>query len=95
MVAPLHHVANWAELDRDDVTNLFLATQEVSALLCARLRAAAVNVLFAGGPEAGQSVGHFHVHILPRWPDDGVETWPDLPGYRGDLDADLREITGT
>jgi histidine triad (HIT) family protein len=94
VIAPVRHVATWTELDREDVTNLFLATHEVSELLCAKLRAAAVNVLFAGGPEAGQSVGHFHVHVLPRWRDDGVEAWPDLPGYGGDVDADLREITG-
>jgi histidine triad (HIT) family protein len=57
------------------------------------LGAQAVNVLFAGGPEAQQSVGHFHVHVLPRWRDDHVDAWPKLSGYEGDLDADFRALT--
>ena len=42
---------------------------------------------------AQQSVGHFHVHVLPRWRDDRVDAWPKLPGDDGDLDADLLVMT--
>ncbi len=93
IVAPVRHVGIWPEVGQQLVQSLFLATQEVSRRLCARLGAQAVNVLFAGGPEAQQSVGHFHVHVLPRWRGDGVDAWPKLPGYKGDLDADLRAVT--
>jgi histidine triad (HIT) family protein len=93
VVAPLEHVATWPELGPQLVHRLFLATQEVSRRLCSRLGAQAVNVLFAGGPEAQQSVDHFHVHVLPRWRNDRVDAWPSLPGYHGDLDADLLAMT--
>ena len=33
------------------------------------------------GPGAGQSVGHFHFHIFPRWLGDGVAiNWEPKPG---------------
>src|SRR5688500_13633528 len=93
IVAPVDHVATWPELGEPLVRGLFLATQSVSRHLCSRLGAQAVNVLFDGGPEAPQSVDHFHVHILPRWRDDHVDAWPKLPGYKGDLDTDFRALT--
>jgi histidine triad (HIT) family protein len=93
VVAPVVHVETWPELAGDLVGALFAAVQEVSRLLCARLSAAAVNVLFAGGPAAQQSMPHLHVHVLPRWPGDGVDAWPRLPGYEGDRDRDFRALT--
>ncbi|HXU83911.1 MAG TPA: HIT family protein [Polyangia bacterium] len=95
VVAPLVHVATWSELGAEVVSGLFLAAQRVSERLCSRLSAAAVNVLFAGGPTAQQSVPHFHVHVLPRWPGDGVDAWPKLPGYHGDREGDFRAVTGS
>jgi histidine triad (HIT) family protein len=94
IVAPVEHVAGWPELGPAAIHVFFQAVQEVSRRLCSRLGAEAVNVLFAGGPAAQQSVAHFHVHVLPRWRDDGVDAWPKLPGYQGDIDADLGALTG-
>jgi histidine triad (HIT) family protein len=94
VVAPLVHIATWPELGEEMVGGLFVAVQRVSQLLCARLSAEAVNVLFAGGPAAQQSVGHFHVHVLPRWRGDGLDAWPRLPGYQGHREADLRVLAG-
>jgi histidine triad (HIT) family protein len=92
VVAPLEHVATWPEIGQKLIAALFVTTQEVSRRLSSRLGAQAVNVLFAGGPEAQQSVGHFHIHVLPRWHGDGVDAWPKLPGYKGDIDTDFRAV---
>ena len=38
-----------------------------------------VNILQNNGEAAGQTVSHFHIHILPRFKDDGVDmTWRHL-----------------
>jgi len=40
-----------------------------------------LNLLQANGPGAGQSVFHFHVHVLPRRRDDGLSiNWVPKPG---------------
>jgi len=40
-----------------------------------------INLLQANGPGAGQSVFHFHVHVLPRRRDDGLTiNWTPQPG---------------
>ena len=92
VLAPTTHVAEWADLRSDQVAQLFTRAQELSTQICSALKADAVNILLAGGPAAQQSIAHFHLHILPRWRGDGVDAWPALPGYAGDLDADLYTI---
>lgn len=92
VVAPIAHRSGWQDLEGEIVPALFVAVQEVSRRLCERLSADSVNVLFAGGPVAQQSIPHFHVHVLPRWRGDGVDAWPKLPGYAGDVDADFRAL---
>ena len=39
-----------------------------------------VNLLNASGPCAGQSVPHFHIHIIPRKVGDGIDAWPNFCG---------------
>jgi histidine triad (HIT) family protein len=92
VVAPVAHVADWMDLDQEIVRNMFPAIQEMSRRLCAKLSADSVNILFAGGPAAQQSITHFHVHVLPRWRSDGVDAWPRLPGFSGDAEADFRAL---
>ncbi len=42
-----------------------------------------LNLIQANGPGAGQSVPHFHVHVLPRRLGDGLKiNWEAKPGDR-------------
>ncbi len=68
LVIPRRHVpdgttdvASWLEVSQ--------AIIEVSALLKAKLGATGVNILSNAGSVSGQEIFHFHVHILPRYPD--------------------------
>ena len=46
-----------------------------------------VNLLNASGECAGQSVPHFHIHIIPRKGGDGIDAWPEFAGAKEDLQA--------
>lgn len=39
-----------------------------------------VNLLNASDESAGQSVPHFHIHIIPRRSNDNVDAWPKFDG---------------
>ncbi|MBR3005295.1 MAG: HIT domain-containing protein, partial [Erysipelotrichaceae bacterium] len=34
---------------------------------------------------AGQSVNHFHIHIIPRKSNDGIDAWPKFEGAKEEL----------
>lgn len=50
--------------------------QRIARAMSSRLGADGVNVLNASGPASGQSVPHLHMHVVPRWEGDGLDTWP-------------------
>jgi histidine triad (HIT) family protein len=48
------------------------AIDAVARLLVRTLAADGVNLLSSSGAAAGQEVFHLHVHVVPRWHDDGL-----------------------
>jgi histidine triad (HIT) family protein len=57
-----------------------------------------LNMLQANGAAAFQSVPHYHLHLIPRWNNDGKGfDWPLVPGDRAQIQAvgqRLREALG-
>jgi len=54
---------------------------KVAKAVQAALKPDGINLLQANGPGAGQSVFHFHIHVLPRRHDDGLSiNWTPKPG---------------
>lgn len=47
-------------------------TQLVARALMAALSPDGLNVVQNNGPAAGQTVFHYHVHLIPRWDGDGA-----------------------
>jgi len=47
----------------------------------AALGATGVTLLSCARPDGWQTVFHLHLHVLPRFPDDGLTIpWPTAPG---------------
>ena len=44
-----------------------------------------VNLLNASDESAGQSVPHFHIHMIPRKKNDGIDAWPKLEGAKEEI----------
>lgn len=58
----------------------------LTAAVKAASGAPAVNVVVNDGPAAGQEVPHAHLHVWPRFPDDGRRlSWPAAPYADGQL----------
>jgi bis(5'-adenosyl)-triphosphatase len=49
------------------------------------------NIAIQDGPEAGQSVHHVHVHVIPRLKGDGIgdEIYEDMDGEKGNVGGGL------
>lgn len=80
LAVPKKHVRSILDCDGNTLAHLMDTVQKVSRHLIDSCGYDGVNLLNASGESAGQSVPHFHIHILPRKQGDGLDVWPPLPG---------------
>ena len=66
LIVPRRHVAVWRGLETHEVSDLGSAIEQAQRYLGDRFSIDGFNVGFNEGPAAGQTVPHFHVHIIPR-----------------------------
>ncbi|XP_055952126.1 nitrilase and fragile histidine triad fusion protein NitFhit-like isoform X2 [Argiope bruennichi] len=66
LVTPIRCVKRLADLSPNEVADLFLCVQTVQRKIEEAYNASSSSVAIQDGPEAGQTVPHLHVHILPR-----------------------------
>ncbi len=70
LVVPKRHVERWEELSWEEKTALLRGVELAMDALRKALRPDAFNVGVNLGKEAGQTVSHIHVHVIPRWRGD-------------------------
>lgn len=95
LVLPKDHYANLFEIPADTAAEAMKTAQTVAAMLKEKLHADGLNLVQNNGETAGQTVHHFHMHIIPRYKGDGQNIlWK--PGHPSDqeLDAVLGRIKG-
>ncbi len=72
LVLPKEHYANVFELPEDLAAKAFVVAKKVAGKLSAGLGAIGFNIVQNNGEPAGQTVFHFHIHLIPRYKDDTV-----------------------
>ena len=72
LIIPKQHVENIFELDEKLGQHLFSVTIKITNLLKEKLHFSNVNILNNNGPIAGQSVNHYHIHIIPQYDNDNL-----------------------
>jgi histidine triad (HIT) family protein len=78
------HVRELLDVSDRALGSLLRVAKTIAARWKARLPLGGVNILMASGAAAQQSVPHLHLHLIPRMAGDGVDAWPQFPGFRGD-----------
>ena len=73
LVIPKKHFKNIFELDEETAMQLFKVVTILSKKISKALNVDNMNILNNNGILAGQSVDHFHIHIIPRYEKDNLE----------------------
>ena len=60
-------------IGESDLERLSVDAKSLSRELAAENHTTGINILHASGKDAQQSVPHFYFHIVPRYPDDGLD----------------------
>ena len=80
------HAATLFESKSDDLAAAIGTARRVARAIKSALKPDGLNVLQANGAAAFQSVPHFHLHLIPRFANDGKGfDWPQVAGDRAEL----------
>lgn len=71
LVLPKEHFANVFELPEDWCRDAFVLAKRMAAQMTQKLGCVGFNLVQNNGEAAGQTVPHFHIHLIPRYEDDG------------------------
>ena len=90
LVIPKKHCKNILDCDAETLSAVMNTVQKVSLHLTEKCGYDGVNLLNASDESAGQSMPHFHIHIIPRRKNDGIDAWPSFAGAKEEI-ADVFE----
>ena len=72
LILPKEHYANIYELDDETAAKAFVLAKKMAGKMTEALGCDGFNIVQNNGAPAGQTVFHFHMHLIPRYVDDGV-----------------------
>lgn len=72
LVVPKTHYESIFDIDEEALQKIISVSQKISKRIKEALRVEGVNLINASGVVAGQSVPHFHLHIIPRKAEDEI-----------------------
>lgn len=72
LIIPKEHYANIYELPEDTAGKAFILTKKLARHMTDKLGCDGFNIVQNNGEAAGQTVFHFHMHLIPRFKDDGA-----------------------
>jgi histidine triad (HIT) family protein len=76
LVIPRAHVPDVWSLDSELGAELMAAVVRIGRAIQQAVTPAGMNLISSSGEVAEQSVFHLHLHVLPRYPADGIDIWP-------------------
>ncbi|BCJ92485.1 protein hit [Anaerocolumna cellulosilytica] len=72
IIIPKKHFKDIFEMDEDTASHIFTIASKISKAMKEALNCDGINILQNNGEAAGQTVFHFHMHVIPRYLDDTV-----------------------
>ncbi len=86
LVVPKAHAATLYDAEAEDLKAAIATAKKVAGAIRKTLNPDGLNLLQANGAAAFQSVPHFHLHLIPRWTNDGKGfDWKEVPGNREEI----------
>ena len=76
LILPKNHYANLYELPDETAVKVMLLAKKMAVLMTEKLGCDGFNLVQNNGEAAGQTVFHFHMHVIPRY-----ERGPAIVGW--------------
>ena len=84
LILPKEHYANIYEIDEEILAKAYKLAKKLAIVMTEVFQADGFNLLQNNNEAAGQSVFHFHIHLIPRYKGDNAI----LPWKTGEQDTE-------
>ena len=76
LILPKEHADNLYELPDETASKVFVLAKKLAIKMKEKLNCDGLNIVQNNGEAAGQTVQHFHMHLIPRYKgDEAGITW--------------------
>ncbi|MFA6355062.1 MAG: HIT domain-containing protein [Candidatus Paceibacterota bacterium] len=75
LLIPKKHFVDVFDFETEYLEKLMGTAQKIAKIIVKENKATGINLLQASGKDAEQSVFHFHLHLVPRYKNDGLKLW--------------------
>ncbi len=74
LILPKNHYTNLFEIDDAVAAKALPLAKKIANAMMEKLGCVGINIVQNNGEAAGQTVHHFHIHVIPRYEDDPDKT---------------------
>ena len=94
LILPKEHADNLYELPDDTASKVLVLAKKMAAKMTDKLNCDGMNLVQNNGETAGQTVKHFHLHLIPRYENDGQKiNWVPGEPSQEELEEIKKQIT--
>lgn len=94
LILPKEHAANLYELPDELASRTMVLARNMAVKMTEKLRCDGFNLVQNNGEVAGQTVQHFHMHLIPRYENDGQKiNWVPGEPSQEELEEIKNQIT--
>lgn len=95
LILPKDHYANLFKLPEESAVGVMKLAKKLGAQMKENLKADGFNLVQNNGECAGQTVFHFHLHLIPRYEGDGQKIgWKPGKPTQDELEEIRAQIVG-
>ncbi len=95
LILPKAHYADLYELPEELAGEAMKLAKKMAAKMTEKLKCEGFNLIQNNGDMAGQTVFHFHMHMIPRYQADGQKIgWKPMEVTQDELEEVMKEIVG-
>ena len=81
LVVPIRHYSLFTDMPPEEFAQLALVVQKIAAAVKRTYHTNSVKIEIFDGQDTGGTVNHLHVHVIPRYENDGFEPNSGKPVY--------------
>jgi len=95
LVVPKIHSDDFLSTDDEIIEKVFKISKRIGDAVMTATEAKGINFSINNGAAAGQIIFHLHIHIIPRFNNDGFEPWAKTSYQEGEMKEYAEKIKNT